>query len=106
CNILGNRLALSGQWRQAAEHYTTVCRAGVREGCENLVAAQGRSSDIDAHATLERLCAADRSGRHVACDVLDTGNWSALELGRVLQEAVDEATAEDTPAPRASNRKR
>jgi len=38
--------------------------------------------------------------------VLDTGNWSALELGRVLQEAVDEATAEDTPAPRASNRKR
>ncbi|MCF3479887.1 hypothetical protein GUV60_07460 [Stenotrophomonas maltophilia] len=106
CNILGNRLALSGQWRQAAEHYTTVCRAGVREGCENLVAAQGRSSDVDAHATLERLCAADRSGRHVACDVLDTGNWSALELGRVLQEAVDEATAEDAPAPRTSNRKR
>ncbi len=106
CNILGNRLALSGQWRQAAEHYTTVCRAGVREGCENLVAAQGHSGDVDARATLERLCTADRSGRHVACDVLDTGNWSALELGRVLQEAVDGAAAGDTPAPRASNRKR
>ena len=83
-----------------------MCRAGVREGCENLVAAQGHSGDVDARATLERLCTADRSGRHVACDVLDTGNWSALELGRVLQEAVDGAAAGDTPAPRASNRKR
>ena len=55
CNILGNRLALSGQWRQAAElHHRVPCRRA--RGLRNLVAAQGRSSDIDAHATLERLC--------------------------------------------------
>ena len=58
-----------------ALHHRVPCRRA--RGLRNLVAAQGRSSDVDAHATLERLCAADRSGRHVACDVLDTGNWSA-----------------------------
>lgn len=106
CNILGNRLALSGQWRQAAEHYTTVCRAGVREGCENLVAAQGRSGEVDAHAMLEQLCAAEGHGQHVACDVLETGNWGMLELGRAMQQAVEQSATDDAPATRRSNRKR
>jgi len=105
CNVLGNRLAMSGQWPQAAGHFTTVCRAGVREGCENLVTAHGESPEVDAHATLEQLCNADGSGRHVACDVLETGNWSALELGRALQKAMEDAAAGGTP-PRNSNRKR
>lgn len=106
CNVLGNRLAMSGNWLQAAQHYLTVCRAGVREGCENLVTAQGNSAELDAHAMLEQLCHADRSGRHVACDVLETGNWSTLALGRALQEAVDEAASEDAAPRRNSNRKR
>lgn len=105
CNVLGNRLALSGQWPQAAAHYTTVCRAGVREGCENLVSAQGNSEDVDARSVLEQLCAADHSGRHVACDVLATGNWAMLTLGRELQKAADALENEDAPAARGSNRK-
>ena len=106
CNMLGNRLALSGNWLQAVEHYTTVCRAGVREGCENLVTAQGNSAEVDAHALLDRLCKADRSGLHVACDVLETQNWELITLGGALQKAVDEAAVDDTPVPRNSNRKR
>ncbi len=106
CNMLGNRLALSGNWLQAAEHYTTVCRAGVREGCENLVTAQGNGAELDARATLEQLCKADRSGLHVACDVLGTQNWELITLGGALQKAVDEAAEDDAPAPRNSNRKR
>ena len=106
CNILGNRLALSGHWLQAAEHYTTVCRAGVREGCENLVTAQGNGADVDARAILGQLCEADRSGLHVACDVLGTQNWELITLGGALQKAVDEAAVDDAPAPRTTNRKR
>lgn len=106
CNILGNRLALSGHWLQAAEHYTTVCRAGVREGCENLVTAQGNGADVDARAILGQLCEADRSGLHVACDVLGTQNWELITLGGALQKAVDEAALDDAPAPRTTNRKR
>ncbi|WP_409460676.1 hypothetical protein ACK1O1_19490 [Stenotrophomonas maltophilia] len=106
CNVLGNRLAMSGKWQQAADHYVTVCRAGVREGCENLVSAHEHSAQVDAHATLEQLCEADGSGRHVACDVLETGNWSALELGRALQKAMQEAALDEAPAPRTSNHKR
>ncbi|HDS1091951.1 hypothetical protein [Stenotrophomonas maltophilia] len=106
CNVLGNRLALSGHWLQAAEHYTTVCRAGVREGCENLVTAQGNDAEVDAHALLDRLCKADRSGLHVACDVLGTQNWELIDLGRALQKAADDAASDDTPPPRHSNRKR
>lgn len=106
CNILGNRLALSGHWLQAAEHYTTVCHAGVREGCENLVTAQGNGADVDARAILGQLCEADRSGLHVACDVLGTQNWELITLGGALQKAVDEAALDDAPAPRTTNRKR
>lgn len=106
CNILGNRLALSGHWLQAAEHYTTVCRAGVREGCENLVTAQGNGAGVDARAILGQLCEADRSGLHVACDVLGTQNWELITLGGALQKAVDEAALDDAPAPRTTNRKR
>lgn len=106
CNVLGNRLAMSGKWQQAAGHYATVCRAGVREGCENLVSAHEHSAEVDAQAVLEQLCKADGSGRHVACDVLETGNWNVLELGRALQKAVEEAALDDTPAPRTSNHKR
>ncbi|WNF10417.1 hypothetical protein RKE57_20540 [Stenotrophomonas geniculata] len=106
CNILGNRLALSGHWLQAVEHYTTVCRAGVREGCENLVTAQGNGAEVDARRILEQLCKADRSGLHVACDVLETQNWELITLGGALQKAVDEAAVNDTPVPRNSNRKR
>ncbi|HBP03657.1 MAG TPA: hypothetical protein DD677_11195 [Stenotrophomonas sp.] len=105
CHVLGNRLALSEQWPQAAAHFTTVCRAGVREGCENLVTAHGESPEVDARATLEQLCNADGSGHHVACDVLETGNWRALELGRALQKAMEDAAEGGIP-PRNSNRKR
>lgn len=106
CNILGNRLALSGHWLQAVEHYTTVCRAGVREGCENLVTAQGNGAEVDARRILEQLCKADRSGLHVACDVLETQNWELITLGGALQKAVDEAAVDDLPVPRNPNRKR
>ena len=79
--------------RRALRHRVPCrCPRGLREPGRGA----GHSGDVDARATLERLCTADRSGRHVACDVLDTGNWSALELGRVLQEAVDGAAAGDT----------
>ncbi|MDV3464686.1 hypothetical protein R1G70_08455 [Stenotrophomonas sp. C960] len=106
CNILGNRLALSGHWLQAVEHYTTVCRAGVREGCENLVTAQGNGAEVDARRILEQLCKADRSGLHVACDVLETQNWELITLGGALQKAGDEAAVDDLPVPRNPNRKR
>ncbi len=106
CNILGNRLALSGHWLQAVEHYTTVCRAGVREGCENLVTALGNGAEVDARRILEQLCKADRSGLHVACDVLETQNWELITLGGALQKAVDEAAVDNASTPRNSNRKR
>jgi hypothetical protein len=106
CNILGNRLALSGHWLQAAEHYTTVCRAGVREGCENLVTAQG--NDAEGGCT----CTAGPA-------VQGRPQWPARGLrrarhpelgtdrsGRALQKAADDAASDDTPPPRHSNRKR
>lgn len=106
CNILGNRFALSGHWLQAAEHYTTVCRAGVREGCQNLVTAQGNGAGVDARGVLQELCNADHSGLHVACDVLGTQNWELIVLGGALQKAANDTAVDDAPAPRSSNRKR
>nr|WP_239667383.1 hypothetical protein [Stenotrophomonas maltophilia] len=61
---------------------------------------------MDAHALLDRLCKADRSGLHVACDVLGTQNWELIDLGRALQKAADDAASDNTPPPRHSNRKR
>ena len=61
---------------------------------------------MDARRILEQLCNADRSGLHVACDVLGTQNWELITLGGALQKSVDEAAVDDTPAPRNSNRKR
>lgn len=78
----------------------------MREGCENLVTAQGSGAGVDARATLEQLCKADRNGLHVACDVLETQNWKLIVLGGALQKAADETAVDDTPAPRNSNRKR
>ena len=85
CNTLGNQQALAGDWVKAAGSYLQVCRAGVREGCENLASAQENSAEVDARAQLQQLCEADRSGRHVACDVVATRNWTLMELGRALQ---------------------
>lgn len=98
CNALGHRQALSGDWVQAAGSYLAVCRAGVREGCENLASAQENSAAVDARAQLQQLCEADRSGRHVACDVLATRNWTLLELGRAFQDAAGGTTAPEAPA--------
>lgn len=107
CNTLGNQQALSGEWVQAAGSYLQVCRAGVREGCENLASAQENSADVDARAQLQQLCEADRSGRHVACDVVATRNWTLMELGRALQDAADQSSKDDAPAaPRTGNHKR
>ena len=97
CTTLGNRQALDGQWVQAAANYLTVCRAGVREGCENLVSAQENSPAVDARGQLQQVCDADGSGRHVACDVVATRNWAMLDLGRALQEAASD-TGTDAPA--------
>lgn len=105
CNVLGNQLALDEQWPQAATHYQTVCRAGVREGCENLVSAQDSSAEVDARAALEHLCKADASGTAVACDVLATTNWDMIAMGRMLQEAADDVAEPEAPA-RTRNHKR
>lgn len=102
CNVLGTRLGLKGQWAQAGEQYLKVCRAGIREGCENLVSAQENSGDVDAHGLLTELCEADPSGRHVACDLLDTRNWALMALGGALQKAFEEVDTDSDPdtAPR------
>lgn len=105
CNIRGNQLALNGQWAQASGYYLKVCRAGVREGCENLVSAQENSSDVDAHGLLTGLCEADPSGRHVACDLLVTRNWKLMAFGRALEEALQDIDEQDAPPPRTSNHK-
>ncbi len=110
CNVLGTRLGLKGQWEQASVHYLQVCRAGIREGCENLATAQERSGDVDAHGMLQALCQADASGRHVACDLLDTRNWAMMSAGhaleRALQNSPDDADQDIPPAPRTPNHKR
>lgn len=108
CNALGNQLALQGQWQQAATHYTTVCRAGVREGCENLASVQENSGKVDAKAVLEQICASDPGGRHTACDLLQTRNWALMEFGQALQDTLRDAGNSTAPPPtqHRSNRKR
>ena len=108
CHVLGSRAALGGKWVEASEHYQKVCQAGIREGCENLVGLMENSSRVDVRPMLEAVCEADGSGRHVACDVLATRNWGLLELGQVLDRAVQEQAAGDErtrPAPRTPNHK-
>lgn len=110
CNVLGTQLGLKGQWEQASVHYLQVCRAGIREGCENLATAQERNGDVDAHGMLQALCQADASGRHVACDLLDTRNWAMMSAGHALEQALqnsgDDADQDIPPAPRTPNHKR
>lgn len=110
CNVLGTRLGLKGQWEQASVHYLQVCRAGIREGCENLATAQERNGDVDAHGMLQALCQADASGRHVACDLLDTRNWAMMSAGHALEQALqnsgDDADEDIPPARRTPNHKR
>lgn len=95
CNVLGTRLGLNGQWQQAADQYLKVCRAGIREGCENLVSVQENSSAVDAHSMLQELCQADSSGRHVACDLLETRNWSLMAVGSALQRALEKTIRDE-----------
>ena len=109
CNVLGTRLGLKGQWEQASVHYLQVCRAGIREGCENLATAQERDGDVDAHGMLQALCQADASGRHVACDLLDTRNWAMMSAGHALEQALqnngNDADEDVPPARRTPNHK-
>ena len=42
---------------QAAEHYTTVCRAGVREGCENLASVYEHTGDEALPEQMASICA-------------------------------------------------
>ena len=71
--------------------------------------AAWQSAEVDAREQLQQLCEADRSGRHVACDVVATRNWTLMELGRALQDAADESSKDDASAPapsRTRNHKR
>lgn len=107
CNVLGTRLGLKGAWEQASVHYLQVCRAGIREGCENLATAQERDGAVDAHGMLQALCQADPSGRHVACDLLDTRNWAMMSAGHALEQALrnsgDDADEGGLPGRRTPN---
>ncbi|KOQ76296.1 hypothetical protein ABW44_04555 [Stenotrophomonas maltophilia] len=108
CNVLGSRAGLSGKWVEASEHYQKVCRAGIREGCENLASVMENSSRVNVRPMLETLCEADGSGRHVACDVLATRNWELLEAAQALERALRESSADDgqaRPTPRTPNHK-
>lgn len=109
CNVLGTRLGLQGQWVQASAQYLKVCRAGIREGCENLVTAQERGTGVDAHGMLQALCQADPERRHVACDLLETRNWALMALGDALQKALDDpdrdADEDAGPVRRTPNHK-
>lgn len=108
CNVLGSRAALGGKWVEASQHYQKVCQAGIREGCENLASVMENSSSVDVRPMLEAVCEAEGSGRHVACDVLATRNWSLLGFGQALQRAVQEQSADEDqtgPAPRTPNHK-
>lgn len=88
CNALGNQLALADNWAQAATKYLQVCRAGIREGCENLASVQEHSGDVDAKSLLQQTC--DAQGRtHVACDVVATRNWEMMAFGTALRESLD-----------------
>lgn len=98
CNARGNQLALAGDWVKAASQYRTVCQAGVREGCENLVSAQENSPQIDARAQLTQLCT-DGGHTHVACDLLATRNWALLEMGRSVEAA--QSAADHLAQPQA-----
>ena len=100
CNALGNQLALADNWPQAAEKYLQVCRAGIREGCENLASAQEHSSGINAEELLQQTCQAQ--GRtHVACDVVATRNWEMIAFGAALRESLDAVgqDEDEQPAP-------
>ena len=90
CNIAGNLQALDGNWDGARSHYLPVCRAGIREGCENLRTTFENSGDEQIVTALEEVCATSAARSHVACDVLDTTNWrqarALAELSRRMGE--------------------
>jgi hypothetical protein len=99
CNGLGHQHALAGRWADAAPHYETVCRAGVREGCENLVQVFARTGDAQIRARMEALCATDP--RHVACDVADTADWESVALGAELEALAERLLREEPAEPDA-----
>lgn len=103
CNTLGHRKALAGDWAGAAPYYQTLCRAGVRAGCENLRSVYEHTGDEDIPGKLLALCKQDGTGRHVACDLYETTDWAMLGMGARLMQAVEPAAADDAPA-QAGNR--
>lgn len=106
CNALGNQLALADDWTQAATRYLQVCRAGIREGCENLASAQEHDSAVDARGLLQQACDA-QGPTHVACDVVATRNWEMMAFGAALRqslEAVGNEEDEEDEAPAASSK--
>lgn len=110
CNALGNQLALADNWPQAAQRYLQVCRAGIREGCENLASAQEHSAEVDARSHLQQICESQGS-THVACDLLATRNWEMMAFGAALRESLDAVgrdseDSDDVPADSAGSRNR
>lgn len=97
CNALGNTRALAGDWSGARRYYQRICAAGVRSGCENLIQVYVQIGDEDVIGALEALCRDNPD--HVACDVLETSNREALDVGRALEQALREAAeSADSPA--------
>mgnify|MGYP000884357387 CR=1 FL=1 len=103
CNALGHQLALADNWAQAATNYLQVCRAGIREGCENLASAQEHDSAVDARGLLQQACDA-QGPTHVACDVVATRNWEMMAFGAALRQSLEAVGNEQDEAPAASSK--
>jgi hypothetical protein len=98
CNIAGHQRALSGAWAEAKPYYLKVCAAGVRIGCENLTQVFARGDDETVPEDLDGLCATNP--RHVACDVRETTNWTALLFSKAADEFLREVEQDpDKDAP-------
>lgn len=94
CNAAGHQLALRERWAEAAPFYLKVCRAGVREGCENLATVYAHTGDEALPEALQQVCESDGKGTHVACDVHATRNWALMQVGAGLEEIAARMAAE------------
>ena len=101
CNIAGHQLALKNSWAESKPYYLSVCAAGVRIGCENLVKVFERGGDESVPDGLDALCA--KNSRHVACDVRDTTDWAAAALSRAVDDVLREVERDEN-APQDEQR--
>lgn len=107
CNALGHSKALAGRWLEAAPPYQTVCTAGVRAGCENLRSVYGNTGDQTIIDTLKTICARDKKGTHVACDIHDSTDWETLGATAALTQLGNALEAElDAETPKAKTSKK